>query len=103
MFEMSRNCGLLVLNGIFYNRAKLFLFLSPNLQPVELQNTTTTAATTSTTATAVKPPLPPKGEASTTGPLAPPRRNKRPGSFLFPSPLLGRKQDQDQVRCCSIS
>ncbi|XP_065085092.1 E3 ubiquitin-protein ligase lubel isoform X5 [Ochlerotatus camptorhynchus] len=65
--------------------------------PVELQTTTTTTATTSTTATAVKPPLPPKGEASTTGPLAPPRRNKRPGSFLFPSPLLGRKQDQDQT------
>lgn len=59
--------------------------------PVELQTT------------AVKPPLPPKGEAGTGGPLPPPRRNKRPGSFHFPSPLLGRKQDQDQVRCCSIS
>ncbi|EAT37920.1 AAEL010147-PA, partial [Aedes aegypti] len=45
----------------------------------------------------MKPPLPPKGEASTSGPLPPPRRNKRPGSFLFPSPLLGRKQDQDQT------
>ncbi|XP_021700689.1 uncharacterized protein LOC5572927 isoform X9 [Aedes aegypti] len=60
--------------------------------PVELQTTSTT-----TTPTAVKPPLPPKGEASTSGPLPPPRRNKRPGSFLFPSPLLGRKQDQDQT------
>lgn len=67
--------------------------------PVELPTNTTAAAPT----TAVKPPLPPKGEASTSGPLPPPRRNKRPGSFLFPSPLLGRKQDQDQVRCCSIS
>lgn len=65
--------------------------------PVELQTTT------ATTSTAVKPPLPPKGEASTSGPLPPPRRNKRPGSFIFPSPLLGRKQDQDQVRCCNIS
>ncbi|XP_062707215.1 E3 ubiquitin-protein ligase lubel isoform X15 [Aedes albopictus] len=59
--------------------------------PVELQTTT------ATTSTAVKPPLPPKGEASTSGPLPPPRRNKRPGSFIFPSPLLGRKQDQDQT------
>ncbi|XP_055643481.1 E3 ubiquitin-protein ligase lubel isoform X3 [Toxorhynchites rutilus septentrionalis] len=53
--------------------------------PVELQTTT------------VKPPLPPKGEGSSSGPLAPPRRNKRPGSFHFPSPMLGRKQDQDQI------
>ncbi|XP_058446802.1 E3 ubiquitin-protein ligase lubel isoform X9 [Malaya genurostris] len=53
--------------------------------PVELQ------------ATMVKPPLPPKGEASTGGPLPPPRRNKRPGSFLFPSPMLGRKQDPEQT------
>ncbi|XP_053692024.1 E3 ubiquitin-protein ligase lubel [Sabethes cyaneus] len=53
--------------------------------PVELQSTT-----------AVKPPLPPKGDAGTSGPLPPPRRNKRPGSFLFPSPLLGRKQDAEQ-------
>ncbi|XP_058819364.1 E3 ubiquitin-protein ligase lubel isoform X8 [Topomyia yanbarensis] len=53
--------------------------------PVELQNTT------------VKPPLPPKGEASTGGPLPPPRRTKRPGSFLFPSPMLGRKQEPDQT------
>uniref|UniRef100_A0AAG5DTU1 RBR-type E3 ubiquitin transferase n=1 Tax=Anopheles atroparvus TaxID=41427 RepID=A0AAG5DTU1_ANOAO len=42
----------------------------------------------------VKPPLPPKGEAGVGGPLPPPRKNKRPGSFHFPSPLLGRKQDQ---------
>ncbi|XP_050096252.1 E3 ubiquitin-protein ligase lubel isoform X3 [Anopheles aquasalis] len=42
----------------------------------------------------VKPPLPPKGEAGSSGPLPPPRRNKRSGSFHFPSPLLGRKQDQ---------
>ncbi|XP_035916128.1 E3 ubiquitin-protein ligase lubel isoform X3 [Anopheles stephensi] len=42
----------------------------------------------------VKPPLPPKGEAGSSGPLPPPRRNKRPGSFHFPSPMFGRKQDQ---------
>lgn len=42
----------------------------------------------------VKPPLPPKGEAGVGGPLPPPRKNKRPGSFHFPSPMLGRKQDQ---------
>ncbi|XP_062545752.1 E3 ubiquitin-protein ligase lubel isoform X2 [Armigeres subalbatus] len=62
--------------------------------PVELQ---TTPAAVAPTTTAVKPPLPPKGEAGTSGPLPPPRRNKRPGSFHFPSPLLGRKQDQDQT------
>ncbi|XP_055549058.1 E3 ubiquitin-protein ligase lubel isoform X10 [Wyeomyia smithii] len=53
--------------------------------PVELQSPT-----------AVKPPLPPKGDAGTSGPLPPPRRNKRPGSFIFSSPLLGRKQDAEQ-------
>ncbi|XP_058121547.1 E3 ubiquitin-protein ligase lubel [Anopheles ziemanni] len=42
----------------------------------------------------VKPPLPPKGEAGVGGPLPPPRKNKRPGSFHFPSPMMGRKQDQ---------
>ncbi|XP_058061611.1 E3 ubiquitin-protein ligase lubel [Anopheles bellator] len=42
----------------------------------------------------VKPPLPPKGEAGSSGPLPPPRRKTRPGSFHFPSPLVGRKQDQ---------
>uniref|UniRef100_A0A8D8K8X8 (northern house mosquito) hypothetical protein n=1 Tax=Culex pipiens TaxID=7175 RepID=A0A8D8K8X8_CULPI len=68
--------------------------------PVEVPNA---AASTPATPSAVKPPLPPKGEAGVGGPLPPPRRNKRPGSFHFPSPLLGRKQDQDQVRCCSIS
>ncbi|XP_039430320.1 E3 ubiquitin-protein ligase lubel isoform X4 [Culex pipiens pallens] len=61
--------------------------------PVEVPNA---AASTPATPSAVKPPLPPKGEAGVGGPLPPPRRNKRPGSFHFPSPLLGRKQDQDQ-------
>ncbi|XP_049279215.1 E3 ubiquitin-protein ligase lubel isoform X6 [Anopheles funestus] len=45
----------------------------------------------------VKPPLPPKGEAGSSGPLPPPRRNKRPGSFHFPSPMFGRKQDQQTI------
>ncbi|XP_039430325.1 E3 ubiquitin-protein ligase lubel isoform X8 [Culex pipiens pallens] len=63
--------------------------------PVEVPNA---AASTPATPSAVKPPLPPKGEAGVGGPLPPPRRNKRPGSFHFPSPLLGRKQDQDQTR-----
>uniref|UniRef100_A0A182S9S3 Uncharacterized protein n=1 Tax=Anopheles maculatus TaxID=74869 RepID=A0A182S9S3_9DIPT len=44
-----------------------------------------------------KPPLPPKGEAGSSGPLPPPRRNKRPGSFHFPSPMFGRKQDQQTI------
>ncbi|XP_038107291.1 E3 ubiquitin-protein ligase lubel isoform X4 [Culex quinquefasciatus] len=61
--------------------------------PVEVPNA---AASTPATPSAVKPPLPPKGEGGVGGPLPPPRRNKRPGSFHFPSPLLGRKQDQDQ-------
>ncbi|XP_038107293.1 E3 ubiquitin-protein ligase lubel isoform X6 [Culex quinquefasciatus] len=63
--------------------------------PVEVPNA---AASTPATPSAVKPPLPPKGEGGVGGPLPPPRRNKRPGSFHFPSPLLGRKQDQDQTR-----
>uniref|UniRef100_A0A182XZN1 Uncharacterized protein n=1 Tax=Anopheles stephensi TaxID=30069 RepID=A0A182XZN1_ANOST len=45
----------------------------------------------------VKPPLPPKGEVGSSGPLPPPRRNKRPGSFHFPSPMFGRKQDQQTI------
>ncbi|XP_052899356.1 E3 ubiquitin-protein ligase lubel [Anopheles moucheti] len=48
-------------------------------------------------ASTVKPPLPPKGEAGSGGPLPPPRRNKRPGSFHFPSPMFGRKQDQQTI------
>uniref|UniRef100_A0A182MZB1 Uncharacterized protein n=1 Tax=Anopheles dirus TaxID=7168 RepID=A0A182MZB1_9DIPT len=47
--------------------------------------------------TPVKPPLPPKGEAGSSGPLPPPRRNKRPGSFHFPSPMFGRKQDEQTI------
>ncbi|XP_055592329.1 E3 ubiquitin-protein ligase lubel isoform X8 [Uranotaenia lowii] len=52
-----------------------------------------------------KPPLPPKGEGGPGGgPLPPPRKNKRPGSFHFPSPLLGRRdQDQDQSIPTTVS
>uniref|UniRef100_A0A182PJP2 Uncharacterized protein n=1 Tax=Anopheles epiroticus TaxID=199890 RepID=A0A182PJP2_9DIPT len=49
------------------------------------------------TPSTVKPPLPPKGDAGSSGPLPPPRRNKRPGSFHFPSPMFGRKQQDQQV------
>ncbi|XP_041779951.1 E3 ubiquitin-protein ligase lubel isoform X4 [Anopheles merus] len=50
-----------------------------------------------TPSSTVKPPLPPKGDAGSSGPLPPPRRNKRPGSFHFPSPMFGRKQDQQTI------
>ncbi|XP_053677164.1 E3 ubiquitin-protein ligase lubel [Anopheles nili] len=51
----------------------------------------------SSTPSTIKPPLPPKGDAGAGGPLPPPRRTKRPGSFHLPSPMFGRKQDQQTI------